>query len=484
MSDLANNANDMPWDAPTPTEGTTAVAASRKNRPDDVESPQPPIRTRLSSDFHWRDLKPRCYGKSLPPLDPAERENLKKSIVSRGFLGTILIDESLQILEGNTRWEICCETDVTPEVEMISGLSEEEKEETVLSCNCDRRNLKDPEVELIVREARLENLFALRQKDPKKWSLQKIAGLFGVSLATVSIWERDRHNSNGGTVSKPDGRRSYSNDLKREAVRLVKDGKLKADVARQLVMHPKAVERAVKEETKRTSGSGASKRVKGEKGSTDSSTQPMQVTDAITANDGVPQIHRQALKHLGLAPQVYAERLETFWANAQQNVDKFPDNVDELLNLSLYGSQLTAAAEMKLRQLLHTSSEADLEEATPGDSCPDADGYEVGSVHLGTVIGVNPDGVYVALSGGGGGVICDSGTNLTWYSQPEEGKVVRVRVRGFDTQRSLVDLQLLGRQSLAHADCASVIGQHVDNRTMPYAELSGRKAGPQEKEGI
>ena len=450
---------------------------------DEGDEPHPCHRIPLPSDVDWHDLKPRAYGKSLPPLDPVERQNLEKSIVSQGVLGKILIDEWLDIIEGNTRWEICVEKGIVPEVEVISGLSEEEKEELALSCNLDRRQLKNPDVERQVLEARFDNLLDLRRKAPKKYPLKRIAATLGVSVATVSARERFRHNSANETMSKPDARRNYDEDIEREAVRLVRQGMPKADVARKLLMHPKAVERAVNKQKKREAGEGTAKSGENEKAST---AQPTDVTEAITANDGISKVHRLALERIGQDPQAYVEWLEAASARASVAVDVAANSVEELLTLFLYGSQVAAAANLRLGQLLNIPSEVADEEAPPGDSCPDAGGSKAGDILQGIVIDITPEEVFVALSDGSGatGVIGNRDNCLAWKGPLVQGQSVRVRVEGLDSERGLTNLTLLGRQSFSHAECASTFGPRLDNLRSPDTELAGLKAGPKEKEVV
>jgi hypothetical protein len=590
MSNLANNTNDMPLDTPTPPEGTTAVEASRKNRPeelpilkaaeyanllplltdpedeslkaklitngfrgtisidedrdisdgshryricrgarivptpnlgdgicsevappqtrsatedpdsstqdgagtddgddslDESDEPQSCRRDPLPSDIDWRDLKPRRYGKSLPPLDAVERRNLKKSIISQGVLGKILVDEWLDIIEGNTRWEICVESGVVPEVEVIYGLSDEEKEELALSCNLDRRQLKDPDVERQVLESRFDNLLDARQKAPKKWTLKRIAHVLGVSIATVSLRDRLRRNSDDETVSKPDARRKYDEDIEREAISLVKEGISQAAVARKLLMHPKAVQRAVNKVKTKESGGGAAKHGKKQKTSrVTSATQPTDTAEAITANDGIPKIHRLGLELIGQNPQAYIEWLEAASAKANAAVEAAADNVEELLKLFLDGSQSAAAANLRLGQLINIPGEVADAEMPPGDLGPDSGGCKAGDILQGSVMAIEPHEVIVALSDGSGGTgVIDNHDNcLAWKEPLVQGQSVRVRVEGFDSELGLANLSLLGRQSFSHAECASAFGPRLADLCSPDTELAGLKATPKEQE--
>jgi DNA-binding XRE family transcriptional regulator len=439
---------------------------------------QPP----LPGNFDWLNLKPRRYGNCLPTLDPAERDGLKKSIATHGFFGKILIDEWLNIIEGNTRWEICRELDVRPEFEIVQGRSEEEKEELALSLNSDRRQLKDPEVELKVRQARLENLFKLREKDPKKWTQEKIADLLGISKATVSIREGERHKSNHGTVSKPDGRRKYSEEIEREAVRLVNEGMPRADVARKLVISVKAVERAEKADKSknRKSGTVTAKQGKKAKSLVDSGAQ--QVTKV--PDDGVPEFHQRVLEYLGRDAQAYAGWFKAAANQARQDSEAAANNAEKLLRSVLYCNQRAEADKFWLRKILANSGEGCAEEATPDDPCLNTDTYSIGDVHLASVLSVEPDGVYVALPGGVCGMIRNGDTNFAIYAPLEVGTVVRVRIKGVDSKSGLLDLQLLGRQSFTQVERTTSLVPDFDDRSDPSTELAGLKTGPEDKEVI
>ena len=92
----------------------------------------------------------------------------------------------------------------------------------------------------------------------------------------------------------------------------------------------------------------------------------------------------------------------------------------------------------------------------------------------------------VALSDGSGGigVIDNRGNCVTWKGLLVQGQSVRVRVEGFNSERGLTNLAMLGRQSFSHAECASAFGPRLDNLCSPDTKLAGLKAGPKEKEVI
>jgi hypothetical protein len=452
-----------------PTEPRTLPdnpAAADDDDSDDEEPPQPLAVAELPEDFDWRKLKPRVYGKSLPPLDPVERQSLEESIVSHGILGKLLIDQLLNIVDGNNRWEICVEKGIVPPVEMISGLTDEEKEELALSCNLDRRQL-DKEDAVQVREARLENMFQGREKNKKKFTLTRIARAIGVSVATVSLRWRERQNSRGENASIGDARQLYGDDLKSEAVRLVEMGLPVADVTRLLPISRKAVERAVKQ-------------AKDGKGNTAAATESESIED-IAASEGVPELHRRALKFLVKDTQDYIDRLKAHAATAQEEVEKVSD-IEELLKCSLFCSMGLAFAELRLRKMLSGGGDNDVKEAIPsGNSCPDKADHEPGSILLGTVMAIETGEVFVALPVGAG-VIDNRDNCFDGYTKPEVGKVVRVRAEGFDSKWPTVKCKPLGRQTPAPALGASVTRSDRDDRCSPDKRLAGLKAGPKETE--
>jgi hypothetical protein len=433
---------------------------------DDEEVPQPLTVVGLPEDFDWRKLTPRVYGKSLPPLDPVDRQTLEAAIVRRGIIHKILIDELSNIIDGGTRWEICVEKGIVPPVEMVSGLTEEEKEELAISSNVDRRQLKDPDVERQVREVRLENMFKAREKNKKKFTLTRIARAIGVSVATVSLRWRERQTSQGENASIVDARRKYDEEIQREAVRLINEGMPQADVSRTLLMHPKAVQRAFNKEKKRQAANTA--------------TQPTKPIEDIEASDGVPELHRRALKHLKLDTQAYINLLKDRAAETRQEVEGVSD-IEEMQNVVLLYSLGLAFGQLRLRNLLRGVGEIDIEQSSRhSDSSPDKSGHEPDSILRGSVIAIEGDQVFLALPVGGGGVIDTRDDCLDWHFPPKVDEVVRVRVGSFDWKRGLWKLQPVARQTPAPAPGAIATGVDRDERCSPDTKLAGLKAGPKE----
>lgn len=433
---------------------------------EEIDLPQPLPVVKPPEDFDWRKLKPRIYGKSLPPLDPMDRQTLEAAIVRRGIIHKLLIDELSNIIDGNTRWEICVEKGIVPPVEMVSGLTDEEKEEEAFAANLARRQLRDPDVERQVREVRLENMFKARKKNKKKFTLTRIARAIGLSVTSVSLRWRERQNSQGENASIVDARRKYDEEIQREAVRLIKEGMPKADVARELLMHPKAVDRAWNKEKKRQAANTATK--------------PTKPIGDIEASDGVPELHRRVLKHLKLDTQAYIKLLKDRAAETRQEVEGVSD-IEEMQYVVLLHSLGLAFGQLRLRDLLRRAGEIDIEQASRhSDSSPDKSGHEPDTILRGSVIAIEGDEVFLALPVGGGGVIDTRDDCLDWHFPPKVDEVVRVRVGSFDWKRGLWKLQPVARQTPAPAPGAIATGSDRDERRSPYADLAGRKAGPKE----
>jgi hypothetical protein len=434
------------------------------------EVPQPLPVVELPEDFDWRKLRPRAYGKSLPPLDPLDRQSLEDAIVSHGILHKILIDDLSNIIDGGTRWEICLEKGIAPPVVMVSGLTEEEKEELAISSNVDRRQLKDRKVERQVREVRFENMFKLREKNPKKWTLKRIARVIGVSVATVSLRWRERQNSKGENASIVDARQLYGDDLKSEAVRLVEMGMPVADVPRLLPISRKAVERAVKKAKELEAGKAPAKAGKGKKAAAAESAEDI---EDIAASDGVPELHRRALERLDLPPKEYACLDEECRDQAQQDIEKISTDDAELVRYDLYGKYLMDFAQELLEQRCRSGAEEDVVEEAPGASSPDAGGYEADEVLDGAVHVDEPDVALVSLPTGDRGAIAEGDTGVTRLAVTEKGDEARARVNGFDPEAGQPD-----RESMAQDDRTRAAEPNLDDRASPYEKHFGRKGEP------
>jgi transposase-like protein len=278
-------------------------------------------------------------------------------------------------------------------------------------------------------------------------------------------------------MSKPDARRKYDDDLKREAVRLVKDGMPKADVARKLLIHPKAVDRAVNEEKEREAGGSTTDCGKRKK----AAAKPLMPMEDIADSDGVPRVHRPAVQDLDLDAQGYMELVKVEQGKALEDSKAFADEKLGNLKHAVYHACMAAIFNSRLRPVLSAGGESEVEEA-PGDSHSDGSGLKPGDVLRGIVFADEPDEVFVALPVGGG-VIDKRNHSPAWQAPPKQGGDVRVRINGFDSKRGLWDLRLVGQQTAAPAPGAIADGLDRDERRHPSADLASHEAGP-EKTGV
>ena len=80
----------------------------------------------------------------------------------------------------------------------------------------------------------------------------------------------------------------------------------------------------------------------------------------------------------------------------------------------------------------------------------------------------------------GRGVIDTRDEYLATRPKLREKGAFRFRVLGFDRKRETWKVKLLGQQTVAPAPGATAAKSDSDDRSSPYADLAGRKAGPKE----
>jgi ParB-like chromosome segregation protein Spo0J len=169
------------------------------------------------------------YKNLAPPLTEEEDLALEADIQSRGLLHRILIDESNNILDGHHRYGMCCRLGVHCSTKVITGLeSDLEKRLFVLQSNFKRRNL-DQAARKTVRQQQIEIYGELRQKDPKKWTLDKIAKECGVALATAAEW----FSNFGSGIAKQDARRKIPVEKEQEIRQDLESGDSTSEVAKK-----------------------------------------------------------------------------------------------------------------------------------------------------------------------------------------------------------------------------------------------------------
>ena len=303
--------------------------------------------------------------------------------------------------------------------------------------------------------------------------IAKMAGVHPNTVRNVETRASADDNSKPGITKKDRRIKASTAENIAEANRLRAEGKTNSQIATLLDTSPATVAKWFQPPAE-----PAGKKAKTVRDT--SATQSTDVLKAFMANEGIPKVHRLAVEHLKQDQQTYAERLKACEGKAHEAVDAVSDSIDEILNLSLYGAHLRAAAEWRLRQLLAPPCEASVEASPPSDSLSDA----IGTVLLGTVLDIEPDGVYVVLPVGSGvtGVIDNRNNRLATKGPLERGKLVRVRIDRFDSERDLWDLTLLGQQTFARAERARAVRHDLDDRCKPSDEVADLKPGPKGKE--
>ncbi len=136
----------------------------------------------------------------FPDADAYDYGTTRESIRQNGQLEPIVVDEEGYILDGHQRARICAELGIDPKVDVLEGLSEDEKREYAFWVNYARRHLTPSARRVVIRrvEARLrENPFD---------SDRRIAALLRVDHKTVGL-HRGRLEASGEI---PSTRRPHS----------------------------------------------------------------------------------------------------------------------------------------------------------------------------------------------------------------------------------------------------------------------------------
>jgi ParB-like chromosome segregation protein Spo0J len=130
----------------------------------------------------------------LPSLFHDEYEALKESIKKYGVIQPVVIDEEGNVLDGHHRVKICEELGIDYPTKVVSGLTEEEKENLAVSLNIKRRHL--------TKEQKKELAISLREKG---WTQERIAGVMEVARTTILSWLKNvkTDNINIQTIQAP-----------------------------------------------------------------------------------------------------------------------------------------------------------------------------------------------------------------------------------------------------------------------------------------
>lgn len=198
------------------------------------------------------------YAKVLPPLSDEEFAALKASIMAQGVLNPVLVDEEGNVLDGHHRLKF----DPNAPTKVVPGLTTEaEKMAFVFQSNNGRRNLSPIQRKSLNRQmCQVAN--ALRQQDPKKFTQKVVAGMIGVSQASISGWFRVKGggtniNADKGTTP-PDARRKVPDAARSKVADRIEKGESKKKIAKELGVTRRAVRKIAESVKRKATGKGSS----------------------------------------------------------------------------------------------------------------------------------------------------------------------------------------------------------------------------------
>lgn len=273
----------------------------------------------------------------LPPLDAKKMRSLRRSLLKFGQKYPILVDRRHHVIDGRHRSKLLEDLGITPWVVVVDDDDELANEALALSLDRHRREVSDKATAAQLREHQFANLLALREKDPKTWTQEVIADLMDISISTVSNWQNKRHILTGGTASKSDGRRQYTDEQKSEAVRLVREeNKTVAQVAYEQVMSERGVRRALAEADRRAAANASTPIAADEKTrATDEPPVTGEPTEAVT--DEIDDLIQRACERLGWDQRAYEHKFNMWEDSSRRRIEQLmgdhlgDDLVEELL---------------------------------------------------------------------------------------------------------------------------------------------------------
>ena len=207
---------------------------------------------------------------------------------------------------------------------------------------------------------------------------ETIAEMARVHANTVrNVEKRAAANSTLGNTKRPDKRfKPETLEKIAKAAELRKAGMGNAEIAAIFNTHVESVGRWFKDPPDEGPTKNKDKPGKKPNASRDASAlQPTEPIKDTAASHDISELHRRVIKHLRRDVTAYDEWRNRAADKARQASEAVSTDVDELLNLSLYGIQLAAAANANLEQLLSTSGQVDVKEASPADSSSDTGDY-------------------------------------------------------------------------------------------------------------
>lgn len=169
------------------------------------------------------------FANVLPILSTEEMESLRADIAVRGVQHKCLATEDGRLLDGHTRLSI----DPAAPVEIVAGSggwSDEECLAFIFRTNRSRRNLS-PTQRAEIRRREIQTAVGLRMKDPKRFTEEALAGLFGVSQQAVNQWFTSNTSDCNACVPTPDARVKVAKEHYDVIYDRVQDGETQEQIA-------------------------------------------------------------------------------------------------------------------------------------------------------------------------------------------------------------------------------------------------------------
>ena len=402
-------------------------------------APEPDKQPPGSPAIDWRALVLDRYNRVLRKHTAEELELLEASLLERGFSGRIYTDEQGHVLDGNAVLRLCREHDIEPRVEVVPGLTENQKEIFALDRNAARRQLSCEESNE-ARDRRIHLALVERQRDPKRMTLGTIAKRWKCALGTVTRMAKLLEEETG---VHSDARRRYDDAQKAEAVRMHAKDVPVPNIAKELVMTEKAVRRAV----------NAAKRAAVEEHQHeadlsvhDTAEDPEYDTaedqdEAYQHDDPLEDetLRNRLISALGRNEEKYREDAEKWRKQAGEGLEKRMEGKHDrtLLRFLAQEWEKSSHKAKAVRDLILRFLDNNAEDAEDVD----APAHLSGTVLDGRVQAIEPEGVWVDVHDGKV-LILTRDPSLYEVGQPSEGDAVEVRVQEFEpaTGRTLAEL--------------------------------------------
>lgn len=488
---VAGDANDEEGDSGSSTDDSPANSSSVDEPVPDEEQTAPQLSKQavesLLDELTAELVALEAFGREV---DDRARENewlgkhTKISLavfrveLDRTGKYTFNIDENGVLLDDPVKFRLAQEAGAQITLRVHHGLSEAKKSNFILLAQGRDRERTEAEN----RELKRRIVLAALLQGLTYEATAELAGVHPNTARNVEKRAAADPNSKHEITQRPDGR--YAPETREKiakAAELRKDGMADAEIAEIFNTNVETLGKWFKDPPARDKAKRKTKGGTGKKaGRGNSRMQLAGAIDDLADSDGVPGRHSRALKHLVLDASAYVEWLNEADEKAQQDSAAAAGDLEASVKAELYFTQRAEVEKSRQRQILSAAGKGDVEEA-PGDARSDGTGpTQVGDILRGIVKSIKPDEVSVTLPVGSG-VIDTRDEYPAIYPKLREKGAFRFRVEGFDRKRETWKVKLLGQQTVAPAPGATAARSDSDDRSSPYADLAGRKAGPKEK---